>query len=63
MKHKICKLFSDCNIKLHQTQSIVEGLKSGGKGLATALTGYTDNNWQAPTYEQYQLNQTRDDEK
>ena len=28
MKHKKCKLFSDCNIKLHQTQSIVEGLNT-----------------------------------
>lgn len=28
MKHKKCKLFCDCNIKLHQTQSIVEGLNT-----------------------------------
>ena len=28
MKYKNCKLFCDCNIKLHETQSIVDGLNT-----------------------------------
>ena len=31
MKHKKCKLFCDCNIKLIQTQSIVEGLNTNSE--------------------------------